>query len=87
MDLFLQLASLWMIILLVVVLSVVARGPATQTRILALDTLGLVIVGILSLVSHRLASALYLDAALALALLSFLGTLASARFHLEGKVF
>lgn len=87
MDLFLQFAALWMLILLVVVLSMVARGPDTLTRILALDTLGLVIVGILSLVSHRLASALYLDAALALSLLAFLGTLAATRFYHEGKVF
>ncbi len=64
-----------------------AVGPDVLDRVLALDTLVLVLVGLLALWSASEGVSYFLDAALALAVLGFLGTLAAARFYGEGRVF
>jgi multisubunit Na+/H+ antiporter MnhF subunit len=50
------------------------RGPSVFDRALALETLALVVVGSLLLQAYTPAGRLYTDAALALALFSFVGT-------------
>ena len=64
----------------------IGRGPSAPDRTVSIDILGTVIVGfcaILCLVTKR---AYYLNIALAWALLSFIGTIALAKF-LEGRNF
>lgn len=80
-------AVVWMTVLVVVCISVVVRGGSPMVRILALDTLTLVMVALLVLYAATNRAAYYLDAALLLALLSFLSTLAAARYQSEGKLF
>jgi multicomponent Na+:H+ antiporter subunit F len=58
-----------------------------MVRILGLDVLTLLLVAFLILYSDANETPYYLDAALALALLSFISTLASARYHSEGRIF
>ncbi|SOD89221.1 monovalent cation/H+ antiporter complex subunit F [Caenispirillum bisanense] len=58
----------------------IARGPSLPDRVVGLDLVALLavcVIGLLTLV-HREAS--FLDAALALALVAFLGTIAFARY-------
>ena len=55
------------------------RGPTVQDRILALDGATLTLVGYLLLQGDRLGGHFYLDAALTLALLAFIATIALAR--------
>lgn len=50
------------------------RGPSVFDRALALDTLALVVVGTLLLQAYTPGGRLYTDAALGLALFSFVGT-------------
>jgi multisubunit Na+/H+ antiporter MnhF subunit len=57
----------------------IVRGPSVSERILALDGTALTLVGYLLLEGDRLGGHYYLDAALALALLSFVATIALAR--------
>jgi multicomponent Na+:H+ antiporter subunit F len=81
------LAFVWMTILLVVSVAAVIRLSTTAGRVLALDTLTLILVALLVLYSDAFRSPYYLDAALILSLLAFLGTVAAARYHGERKIF
>ena len=62
------------------------RGPSAPDRILALDTLGVNAIALLVLLGIRLGSALYFEAALLIALLSFVGTVAFCKYLLRGDI-
>jgi multicomponent Na+:H+ antiporter subunit F len=81
------LAFVWMTGLFVVSVAAVIRLPTTAERILALDTLTLILVALLVLYADAFRSSYYLDAALILALLAFIGTVTVARYHGERKIF
>ncbi len=80
-------AALWLGALVVVCAVLVLRASSIPSRILALDTLVLLLVGVLVLWSDAEGVAYFLDAALVLSVLGFVATLAAARFHGEGKIF
>ncbi len=77
----------WMTILLITALITVIRAATVMVRILALDALTLILTGLLILFASANRSSYYLDAALILALLSFISTMAATRYHSEQKVF
>jgi multisubunit Na+/H+ antiporter MnhF subunit len=81
------LAFAWMTVLLVVGVAAVIRMRSTASRILALDMTTLILVALLVLYADANRSSYYLDAALVLALLAFIGTLALSRYHGERKIF
>jgi multisubunit Na+/H+ antiporter MnhF subunit len=60
------------------------RGPTDFDRLLAAETMALGLVGLLMLRSGEIDDRFYLDAALGLALFSFIGTVICARY-LEKK--
>jgi multicomponent Na+:H+ antiporter subunit F len=80
-------AVFWMTVLLVVGVVAVVGISSTTGRILALDTLTLVLVALLVLYGDAQREVYYLDVALILALLAFVGTLAAARYYGERKIF
>lgn len=80
-------AFVWMSVLLVVSVLAVVRVPSTAGRILALDSLTLILVAILVLFVDAFRTQYFVDAALVLALLAFVGSLAAARYHGERKIF
>jgi multicomponent Na+:H+ antiporter subunit F len=80
-------AAAWTTVLLAVTVVAVISVPTTAGRILALDTLTLVLVAFLVLYGNARDTSYYLDAALILALLAFIGTLAAARYYGERKIF
>lgn len=81
------IAAIWMTALLIVTALSVVRLRTTAARILALDTLTLVLVALLVLYGDANQSPYFLEAALALALLAFIATLAAARYHGNRKIF
>ncbi len=81
------LAALWMTALLVVTVVLVIRARSSLSRILALDMVILILVALLVLFSDANGVSYYLDAALVLALLSVIATIAAARYHSEGRLF
>lgn len=81
------IAAGWMTILLITALVTVIRAATVMVRILALDALTLILIGLLVLFASANRSSYYLDAALILALLSFISTMAATRYHSEQKVF
>jgi len=64
----------------------IGRGPSAPDRTVAIDILGVVIVGFCGLMALVTGKDFYLNVGLAWALLSFIGTLALAKF-LEGRGF
>ncbi|WP_313950500.1 K+/H+ antiporter subunit F [Accumulibacter sp.] len=62
------------------------RGPDTTDRILALDTIGINSIALLVLYGISNASTAYFEAALLIALLGFVGTVALCKFLLRGDI-
>jgi len=81
------LAMVWMTGLLIITGVLVVRGRSAMERILALDVLTLILIALLILYADATSTSYYVDAALALTLLSFIATLAAARYHSEGRLF
>jgi multicomponent Na+:H+ antiporter subunit F len=64
----------------------IGRGPTAPDRTVAIDILGIVVVGFCALLAIITGKAFYMNIALTWALLSFIGTIALAK-HLEGRGF
>ncbi len=77
----------WMTVLLVVSMAAVIRLRSTARRILALDMLTLILVALLVLYAESERSSYYMDAALVLSLVAFVGTLALGRYYGERRIF
>jgi len=61
-------------------------GPSLPDRILALDTLYIDAIALLVLLGIHLGSALYFEAALLIALMGFVGTVAFCKYLLRGDI-
>ena len=57
-----------------------AHGPSLSDRIIALDLTTVIAVGLIAMVAFEAEQPIFLDAAIVLALVSFLGTVAFARY-------
>jgi multicomponent Na+:H+ antiporter subunit F len=64
----------------------VAMGPTPADRSVAIDTIGVMVVGICAIFGIVTGQDFYLNVAIAWALLAFIGTLALSKF-LEGRGF
>ncbi len=62
------------------------RGPSQPDRILALDTLYVNTIALLVLLGIHLNSALYFEAALLIAMMGFVGTVALCKYLLRGDI-
>jgi multicomponent K+:H+ antiporter subunit F len=61
-------------------------GPETGDRILALDTMFINAIGLIVLISIHQGTQIYFEAALIIAMLGFVSTVAYARFVLRGDI-
>ncbi|MFN3746720.1 MAG: K+/H+ antiporter subunit F [Hyphomicrobiaceae bacterium] len=62
------------------------RGPSTPDRILALDTLTINTIALVMLIGIATASTAYFEAALLIAMMGFVGTVALCKFLLSGDI-
>jgi len=62
------------------------KGPGLADRILALDTLTINTIALVMLLDMALATSVYFEAALVLAMMGFVGTVALAKFVLGGDI-
>lgn len=62
------------------------RGPTLADRILALDTLYVNSVALLILAGIHFATEIYFEAALVIAMMGFIGTVALAKYLLRGDI-
>ncbi|WP_052256977.1 Na(+)/H(+) antiporter subunit F1 [Salinicoccus sp. YB14-2] len=61
-------------------------GPTTSDRILALDTLGMMLVAIIGMVMLLHETVVYADIALVVAIIGFVGTITMAKFIEKGDI-
>jgi multicomponent Na+:H+ antiporter subunit F len=85
-ELLIRFGILWSIALAATLAAAAARGRSTIARILWVDTLALTLVAAFALIGILRSSAQYLDAALALALLAFAGTLAAVAHERDARL-
>lgn len=83
----LDLTLVFLVALLIPVAYRMAKGPRVADRLLALDMITTLLLGLIVVLSAIEGVSLLVDVGLALAALSFIGTLAIARFVGEGRVF
>jgi multicomponent K+:H+ antiporter subunit F len=62
------------------------RGPSALDRVIALDTMYINSIALLVLMGVYRESSLYFEAALVIALMGFVGTIALAKFFLRGDI-
>lgn len=62
------------------------RGPDSIDRVLALDTMYINVVALVILIGMRLSTEMFFEAALIVALLGFVSTVALARYLMRGDV-
>jgi multicomponent Na+:H+ antiporter subunit F len=86
-DVVFYIALLWLVVLFCVCVVMVARATSGLVRVLSLDTMTLVLVGLLIVYSVTTEKSYYLDAALVLSLISFISVIAAARYHSERRLF
>ncbi|MCG9915998.1 MAG: K+/H+ antiporter subunit F [Phenylobacterium sp.] len=63
-----------------------AKGPTQADRILALDTMTINAIALMVLMQIQQGSAVYFEAALLLAMVGFVGTVAYCKFLLRGDI-
>lgn len=85
-DIVLQVSLTLTSFSLILVLIRAIIGPSTSDRILALDTLGMMLIGIIGLVMMLQETIVYADIALVVAIIGFVGTIAMAKFLERGVV-
>lgn len=59
-------------------------GPTPADRVVSLDTLNIIIIGVIALLANLFKNSLYLDIAIVYAILAFIETIVFARY-LEGR--
>ena len=83
------LISLSLIFLAVSILATlyrVFRGPSTPDRVIAADSVGVNIIGLVAIVSVMLSTQAFLEIILLIAILSFIATISYSKFLERGEV-
>lgn len=86
LDFILPVAFAMVTIALILNLYRLLIGPSASDRILALDTLYINSIAILILFSLYLGNVLYFEAALLIAVMGFVGTVALSKYLLRGDI-
>jgi len=86
-DVIAGIAFAWSAVLLVAGGIVLLRSRDALQRVLALDVLVAIVIALLTALSYLRDVSYYIDAALALALLSFTATVVAARHVVRGRPF
>lgn len=82
-DVVLGLGQVWLLILIAAAMFVVVKGSTATRRVLALEMASFLLLALLVVFAIDRSSSYYLDAALVLGLLGFLGTQRLARHLIE----
>jgi multicomponent Na+:H+ antiporter subunit F len=76
----LDFALYFMIALVILCLYRVIKGPSVADRVVAIDIIGIIVVGICVIISIRTEKAFIIDIGIAWIILSFIGTLTMAKY-------
>lgn len=86
LDFILLLCLFLMTISILISLIRVIKGPSTPDRVIALDTVGINIIGVVGMLSVLLRTKAYLEIILLVGILAFIGTISFAKFLEKGVV-
>jgi multicomponent Na+:H+ antiporter subunit F len=73
-------ALVLLMIALFLAISRLVRGPSLPDRVVALDLIGVISLGIVLVLTIRSGEPVYLDVAIVLGIVAFMGTVAFARY-------
>lgn len=62
------------------------KGPSTPDRVIALDAIGINLIGITAIISVILTSSSFVEIILLLGILAFIGTVAFSKFLEKGEI-
>jgi multicomponent Na+:H+ antiporter subunit F len=80
LDITIVIALLMLTVSALLTLVRVVRGPTLPDRVVAIDLIGVLIVGVIVVSSAATGEQAFLDVAIVIALISFVGTVAYARY-------
>jgi multicomponent Na+:H+ antiporter subunit F len=83
----LNIALIIMAIAILVCFVRVVKGPTMSDRVVALDTIGITMIGIIGIIMVIQNTLAYAEVILVIAILAFIGTIALAKFIEGGVVF
>lgn len=86
-SIILDISITFMVIAILPCIYRVVKGPTTPDRVIAVDAMTTVIVVILGIYSYLQESVFFMDVALVLAVITFVGTVTISRYLDEGGVF
>ncbi|KGK99595.1 cation:proton antiporter [Methanococcoides methylutens] len=86
-SLLLDISLTFMVIAIIPCIYRVIKGPTIPDRVIAVDAMTTVIVAILGIYSYVQGSVFFMDVALVLAIISFVGTVTISKYLDEGAVF
>ncbi|MEN8717689.1 MAG: K+/H+ antiporter subunit F [Sulfurovum sp.] len=86
LEIILPIAFVMIALALVLTIYRLFKGPTLADRILSLDTLYINSIALLVLLSIYLDSILYFEAALLIAVMGFVGTVALSKYLLRGDI-
>ena len=85
-SLLLNLALLFMVFAMIPCVYRTIKGPTVPDRVIAVDAMTTVIVGMLGVYSFVQGSVFFMDVALVLSIISFVGTVTISKYLDEGVV-
>jgi len=80
LDITVTVAFLMLTVAALLALVRVVRGPTLPDRVVAIDLIGVLIVGVIVVAAAATGEQAFLDVAIVIALISFVGTVAYARY-------
>ena len=83
-DLLLRLTLFFQTIAIAILVYRLIRGPSVPDRILAMDAIGIQLIAIMAVLSIYLRTSAFFEVILLLGILSFIGTVAMAKFVERG---
>ena len=79
-------ATIILTLSILVALYRVIKGPSMPDRVVALDTIGINLIGVVAIVSMLLHTQAFLEVILLIGILAFIGTVAFSKFLEKGVV-
>lgn len=86
MDYFILILIILISLTMIPIVYRLVKGPTPPDRIIALDAIGVCIIALVGLFSIYVKTSFYVEIALLLAILSFIGTTAFSKFLEKGDI-
>ncbi|MFY9857271.1 MAG: Na(+)/H(+) antiporter subunit F1 [Exiguobacterium chiriqhucha] len=86
LDIIIYVALAILVLAMLGMLYRVVKGPTTADRVIALDSIGIGLISVVSLLSILLDTTMFFEVILLLGILAFIGTVAFSKFLEKGEI-